>query len=69
MCSVVIKSSNLKLSSATIGRTQDFSVSVTVRNSGAVTGKEVVQVYITDLVSSVVTVNQQLVGFKKVEIA
>ncbi|KAI5114741.1 hypothetical protein M0805_001989, partial [Coniferiporia weirii] len=32
-------------------------------------GKEVVQVYITDLVSSVVTPNQFLAGFQKVEIA
>lgn len=31
-------------------------------------GKEVVQVYITDLVSSVVTPNQFLAGFQKVDI-
>ncbi|KAF8075743.1 glycosyl hydrolase family 3 C-terminal domain-containing protein [Lyophyllum atratum] len=59
---------NLKLSSTSIGRTQDFSVSVTVSNTGSVAGKEVVQVYITDVMSSVVTANQQLVGFKKVSI-
>ncbi|TFK34360.1 glycoside hydrolase superfamily [Crucibulum laeve] len=59
---------NLKLSSSTIKKTQDFSVSVTVHNTGSVVGKEVVQVYLTDIQSSVVTPNQELVGFKKVEI-
>ncbi|KAG6820323.1 hypothetical protein H0H93_002172 [Arthromyces matolae] len=57
---------DIKLSSSTIKRSQDFSISVTVHNTGSVDGKEVVQVYITDLVASVVTENQQLVGFKKV---
>ncbi|RDB30408.1 Periplasmic beta-glucosidase [Hypsizygus marmoreus] len=59
---------DLKLSSPTIGRNQDFSVTVTVHNTGPVAGKEVVQVYITDIVSSVVTPNQQLAGFQKVDI-
>ncbi|KAI5117718.1 hypothetical protein M0805_001804 [Coniferiporia weirii] len=61
--------SNLRLSSSTIGPSDDFEVTVTVANTGAVAGKEVVQVYITDLVSSVVTPNQFLAGFQKVEIA
>ncbi len=39
---------------------------MTVHNTGNVDGKEVVQVYITDIVSSIVTPNQQLVGFSKV---
>ncbi|KAF7331406.1 Glycoside hydrolase family 3 protein [Mycena kentingensis (nom. inval.)] len=60
---------NLKISPTRISPTQDFTVTVTVRNSGSVAGKEVVQVYATDVVSSVVTVNQQLVGFKKVHLA
>ncbi|KAG6815763.1 hypothetical protein H0H87_011547 [Tephrocybe sp. NHM501043] len=59
---------DIKLSSSTIGRNQDFSVSVTVHNTGPVAGKEVVQVYMTDVLSSVVTPTQQLIGFKKVDI-
>ncbi|KNZ72384.1 Periplasmic beta-glucosidase [Termitomyces sp. J132] len=59
---------DLTLSSSTITPSQDFNVSVTVHNTGSVTGKEVVQVYMTDLVASVVTPNQELIGFKKVEI-
>ncbi|KAI9060879.1 glycoside hydrolase family 3 protein [Trametes sanguinea] len=58
----------LALSRSTIGTKEDFSVSVTVHNTGDRDGKEVVQVYITDVVSSVVTPNQQLVGFQKVDI-
>ncbi|KDR71141.1 hypothetical protein GALMADRAFT_808036 [Galerina marginata CBS 339.88] len=60
--------SNIQVSPKTISTTQDFTVTVTVRNTGAVAGKEVVQVYMTDVVSSVVTPNQQLVGFQKVNI-
>ncbi|EIM85301.1 glycoside hydrolase family 3 protein [Stereum hirsutum FP-91666 SS1] len=60
--------SDLTLSSSTIGTSDDFNVSVTVTNSGPVDGKEVIQVYLTDVVSSVVTPNQELVGFSKVDI-
>lgn len=42
---------------------------VKVKNVGSCDGKEVVQVYVRDVVSSVVTPVQQLKGFKKVEIA
>ncbi|CDO69454.1 Glycoside Hydrolase Family 3 protein [Trametes cinnabarina] len=59
---------DLALSKSTIGTSEDFSASVTVHNTGDRDGKEVVQVYITDVVSSVVTPNQQLVGFQKVDI-
>ncbi|KAJ7124473.1 glycoside hydrolase family 3 protein [Mycena epipterygia] len=58
----------LSLSPSTISTTQNFNVIVTVHNSGSVAGKEVVQVYMTDLISSVVTPNQQLIGFQKVNI-
>ncbi|ETW84887.1 glycoside hydrolase family 3 protein [Heterobasidion irregulare TC 32-1] len=63
------KYSNLLLSSSTIGINDDFNVTVTVHNTGSVDGKEVVQVYLTDVVSSVVTPNQELVGFQKVDIS
>ncbi|PCH41789.1 hypothetical protein WOLCODRAFT_177550 [Wolfiporia cocos MD-104 SS10] len=57
---------NLELSSYTVGTTDDFNVTVTATNTGNVDGKEVVQVYMTDVVSSVVTPNQFLVAFTKV---
>ncbi|KAH9853219.1 glycoside hydrolase superfamily [Lenzites betulinus] len=60
---------DLALSPSTISSNEDFTVSVTVHNTGDRDGKEVVQVYVTDLVSSVVTPNQQLVGFQKVDVA
>ncbi|KAI0640646.1 glycoside hydrolase superfamily [Trametes meyenii] len=60
---------DLALPKSTIGTNEDFTVSVTVHNTGERDGKEVVQVYVTDLVSSVVTPNQQLVGFQKVDLA
>ncbi|KAF8808280.1 family 3 glycoside hydrolase [Phlegmacium glaucopus] len=59
---------DLVISPSTISTTQDFNVAVTVHNTGTVAGKEVVQVYFTDVVSSVVTPNQQLAGFTKVDI-
>lgn len=46
-----------------------ISVSVDVENIGERDGKEVVQLYVRDLVSSVVTPVKQLRDFKKVEIA
>ncbi|CAK5266567.1 unnamed protein product [Mycena citricolor] len=59
---------DLHVSPSKIGPAQNFNVIVTVHNTGPVRGKEVVQVYATDLVSSVATFTQQLIGFKKVDI-
>ncbi|KAF9224664.1 family 3 glycoside hydrolase [Gyrodon lividus] len=59
---------SLQLSSSTISTDENFSVSVTVHNTGSMDGKEVVQVYMTDLYSSVVTPNMELIGFTKVDI-
>ncbi|KZV72163.1 glycoside hydrolase family 3 protein [Peniophora sp. CONT] len=58
--------SDITLTPSTISPTETFNVTVTVTNSGSMDGAEVVQVYATDVVSSVVTPNQQLVGFQKV---
>ena len=44
-------------------------VKVSFRNSGLVPGKEVVQVYVRDVVSTIMTPVQQLKGFSKVEVA
>jgi beta-glucosidase len=60
--------SNLRLSSQSIGTSDNFNVTVTVRNTGSRAGKEVVQVYITDQDSSIVTPNQELVGFQKISL-
>ncbi|KAK0451186.1 glycoside hydrolase family 3 protein [Desarmillaria tabescens] len=59
---------DLTLSQSNIGTGDDFNVTVTVHNNGAVDGKEVVQMYITDTFSSVVTPNQRLAGFSKVDV-
>jgi len=48
---------------------QNVKISVTVANTGSRAGKEVIQVYATDDCSSVVTPNQELIAFTKVEIA
>ncbi|KZT55470.1 glycoside hydrolase family 3 protein [Calocera cornea HHB12733] len=45
-----------------------LNVTVSVTNEGPLDGGEVVQVYLTDVVSSVVTPNQFLAGFRKVVI-
>lgn len=45
-----------------------ISINVSLRNTGDVIGKEVVQVYVRDVVSSVMTPVQQLKGFSKLEI-
>ncbi|KAH7040285.1 glycoside hydrolase superfamily [Microdochium trichocladiopsis] len=67
--------SNLRLSRATISAASSSSsaeppliVSVDVTNNSTRTGKEVVQLYVKDLVASVVVPNRQLKGFAKVEI-
>ncbi|MCQ2289593.1 MAG: glycoside hydrolase family 3 C-terminal domain-containing protein [Muribaculaceae bacterium] len=43
-------------------------VNVTIKNTGKVAGKEVVQVYVRDIVSSVATPKQQLKAFEKVSL-
>ena len=46
----------------------EISVSVTVRNAGERDGKEVVQLYLRDLVSNAVRPVQELIDFKKIEL-
>lgn len=45
-----------------------IAVNVTIKNTGKVAGKEVVQVYVRDIVSSVATPKQQLKAFEKVSL-
>ena len=61
--------SNLKISSDKITDDSTITVSVDVTNTGDRAGKEVVQMYIQDLVGSVVRPMRQLKGFKKIDIA
>ena len=56
----------LKLSADTLTADGKLTASVTVRNDGAVAGKETVQLYIRDLVASVVRPMQQLVDYRKI---
>tara|TARA_Y100001980_G_C14556906_1_gene353199 strand:- start:76573 stop:78903 length:2331 start_codon:yes stop_codon:yes gene_type:complete len=51
------------------GERTNLGVSIPVKNAGEVTGKEVVQLYIRDLVGSVTRPVKELKGFQKVEIA
>ena len=54
------------LSSAILTEKDTLNISVQVKNAGGMDGKEVVQVYVRDVVSSVVTPIHQLKAFKKI---
>lgn len=58
--------SNLKLSSSKINATEKVVVSVDVLNSGNYDGKEIVQLYIRDVVGSITRPIKELKGFKKI---
>lgn len=59
---------NLKLNGKQFKVGEDITVSVDVKNTGAYDGKEVVQLYIRDLVGSVTRPVRELKGFELVEI-
>ncbi len=61
--------SDLTLSKEQIGNDEDFEVSVTVTNKGNMDGKEIVELYYNDVISSVMTPVINLCGFKKIELA
>lgn len=58
--------SNLKLSAAKINTKETLKASVDIANTGKFDGKEVVQLYIRDLVGSVTRPLKELKGFKKI---
>lgn len=58
--------SDLTLSSDKLSPEDTLEVSVTVKNSGNYDGKEVVQLYVRDLVGSITRPVKELKGFKKV---
>ncbi|SFZ94317.1 beta-glucosidase [Flaviramulus basaltis] len=60
--------SNLKLDKSSISKNEKINISVNVTNSGNYNGKEVVQLYIRDVIGSVTRPVRELKGFKKVMI-
>lgn len=60
--------SDMTISSETFG-SEGITVSVNVKNTGNIPGKEVVQLYVNDKVSSVTTPVKTLKGFNKVSLA
>ena len=60
--------SNLTIDQKKIKDTDTVSVTVTVKNTGNVAGKEIVQLYVRDVESSVIRPEKELKGFEKVEL-
>lgn len=60
--------SNLRLGAPTLARGQAVAVSVDVENTGPRAGDEIVQVYVSDVVTSVTWVNKALEGFARVHL-
>jgi beta-glucosidase len=60
--------SNVTLSATEVNATDIIIATVSVTNTSPVDGKEVVQVYVQDLIASVVVPNIELKGFKKVAV-
>ncbi|WP_163397427.1 glycoside hydrolase family 3 N-terminal domain-containing protein [Flavobacterium fluviatile] len=60
--------SDIKISANEITPTSEIEVSVTIKNTGAVKAKEVVQMYIKDEIGSVTRPDKELKGFEKIEL-
>lgn len=60
--------SNLRLNSNEITVNDVLEVSIDVKNKGKLSGKEVVQLFLSDLYGSVSRPNKQLKGFEKIEL-
>ena len=58
--------SNLEVSSTNVTKEDTITVSIDVSNDGKMDGKEVVQVYVSDVLASVDVPIKKLQGFKKV---
>ncbi len=59
--------SDMQISKKAFGK-ESIEVSVSVKNTGQLTGKEVVQLYVNDLVSSTTTPVMSLIRFRKIEL-
>ncbi len=60
--------SNLKLSANSFSKNGKIEVSVSVKNTSEVTGKEVVQLYIRDMIGSTTRPIKELKGFEMIEL-
>lgn len=60
--------SKLSISKNEIKDTDTVSVLVNVKNAGSIAGKEIVQLYIKDVESSMIRPEKELKGFEKVEL-
>ena len=60
--------SDITLSSNTFKPGEKITAAVTVTNTGNITGKEVVQLYIRDMVGSITRPVKELKGFQKIEL-
>ncbi|MBN2371630.1 MAG: glycoside hydrolase family 3 C-terminal domain-containing protein [Vicinamibacteria bacterium] len=60
--------SNLRLAAPTLARGQSVDVHVDVENTGQRAGDEIVQVYVSDIVTSATWVNKALKGFARVRL-
>jgi beta-glucosidase len=60
---------NLKISQDTISGTDQLDVSIEVKNTGSRDGKEVVELYIKDLVATVSPDSKRLIRFEKINLA
>ncbi len=60
--------SNLRLSASTLTRNQKIEAQVDVENTGNYDGKEIVQLYIRDVVGSVTRPIRELKGFQKINL-
>ncbi|NSW53237.1 MAG: glycoside hydrolase family 3 C-terminal domain-containing protein [Anaerolineae bacterium] len=61
--------SGLRLSAGEIHAGDDLTATLRVKNTGSCTGKEIVQLYVRDVTSSVFRPEKELKGFAKVELA
>ena len=60
--------SNLKINKHTLSGSEEFKVAVTIKNLGKREGKEIVQVYVKDLVATVSPDTKKLVRFDKINL-
>lgn len=60
--------SNLTINKQEIHDNDTVSVSVNLKNTGSAAGKEIVQLYVKDIASSVIRPEKELKGFEKVEL-
>jgi beta-glucosidase len=60
---------NLKIASARLAAGEALEITVDLRNAGARAGTEIVQVYLSDLVTSVTWVQKTLVDFARIDLA